>query len=226
MPFPQAAVDDLLAKCHRRCCVCHRFCGIKIETDHIVQKGKGGRDTINNAIALCFECHAEVHLYNDKHPRGRKYHPNELKRHKKQWLQTCKRFPHMLSEPLGQTDGGPLSGMLTELEFNLLLMRTSMLGTSVWSGTSMWGCPFEIYQFQRAVSDGILSLLDDSLREMIMHTYADIKNVNHQLEITSRLHPSDREASYRQITTMSLTINLLESIQQTIQKLCDFLAQK
>ena len=67
----------------------------------------------------------------------------------------------MLSEPLGQTDGGPLSGMLTELEFNLLLMRTSMLGTSVWSGTSMWGCPFEIYQFQRAVSDGILSLLDD-----------------------------------------------------------------
>jgi hypothetical protein len=100
-----------------------------------------------------------------------------------------------------------------------------MSGTGM-PGMTVWGCPFEIYQFQRAVSDGILSLLDDSLREKIMHTYAGIKNVNHQLEITARLQPSDREASYRQITTMSLTINLSESIRQTVQQLYYFLAQK
>lgn len=213
MPFSPDAVDDLLVKCHRRCCICHRFCGIKMETDHIVQKGKGGRDTINNAIALCFECHAEVHLYNDKHPRGRKYHPNELRRHKKQWLQICKRFPHALSEPLKEAGGGPLSGLLTELEFNLLLF-------------GVWGCPFDTYQFQRSVSDGILSLLDDSLKNKIMLTYALIKNANHQMETTSRLHPSDFAAAMRELTTTRLLKDLHETIRGTTQKLSEFLAQK
>lgn len=213
MPFPTKAVDDLLAKCHRRCCICHRFCGIKIETDHIVQEGDGGGNNIDNAIALCFECHAEVHLYNDKHPRGRKYHPYELKRHKKQWLEICKRFPHVLSEPLQHADGGPLSGLLTELEFNHLLIN-------------VWGCPFEAYQFQRAVSDGILSLLDDSLRETIMRTYASIKNVNHQLETLSQLHPTEIETNIRKLATSQLIVNIDESILKTIQKLGNFLAQK
>jgi hypothetical protein len=215
MPFPQKAVDDLLAKCHRRCCVCHRFCGVKVETDHILPKGDGGEDTITNAIALCFNCHAEVHLYNDRHARGRKYRPNELKLHKEQWLRICKKFPHRLSEPLEQADGGPLSGLLTELEFNQRL-----------ADMNAWGCPLETYQFQRAVSDGILSLLGDLLRETIMHTYAQIKILNHHQEIYSRLHPSDTEASERATLITSLTKDVSKSIQGTIQKLNDFLAQK
>ena len=28
--FPQKDVDNLLTACHRRCCICHRFCGVKI----------------------------------------------------------------------------------------------------------------------------------------------------------------------------------------------------
>lgn len=38
-----------------------------METDHIIPDGQGGSNTIDNAIPLCFECHAKVHLYNDKY---------------------------------------------------------------------------------------------------------------------------------------------------------------
>ena len=31
-----------------------------METDHIVQAADGGLDTIDNAIPVCFECHAEI----------------------------------------------------------------------------------------------------------------------------------------------------------------------
>ena len=78
MTFPRDQVSELLARRHRRCCVCHRFCGVKIETDHIKPKEQGGGDSIENAIPVCFECHAEIHSYNDKHPRGRKFLPEDL----------------------------------------------------------------------------------------------------------------------------------------------------
>jgi 5-methylcytosine-specific restriction endonuclease McrA len=67
MGFPQTEADELLAQCHRRCCICHRFCGIKMELDHIIPREQNGSDTIDNAIPLCFECHAEVQdiLFNE-----------------------------------------------------------------------------------------------------------------------------------------------------------------
>ncbi len=48
--------------------ICHRYCGVKIELDHIKPRADGGEDDIDNAIAVCFECHAEIYLYNDRHP--------------------------------------------------------------------------------------------------------------------------------------------------------------
>ena len=57
MGFPRDEVSKLLAACHRRCCICHRFCGVKIETDHIVPGHEGGPDDIDNAIPVCFECY-------------------------------------------------------------------------------------------------------------------------------------------------------------------------
>jgi HNH endonuclease len=75
MGFNRAEADALLVACHRRCCVCHRFCGFKMELHHMDQGSESEDDSIENAIPLCFECHAEVQLYNDSHPRGRKFHP-------------------------------------------------------------------------------------------------------------------------------------------------------
>src|SRR5262245_36596228 len=123
--FPQKDVDDLLVKCHRRCCICHRFCGVKIETDHITPREQGGSDTIDNAIPLCFECHAEIHSYNDKHPRGRKFHPNELKTHKEQWLEICRNNPAIFLNANRNSDVGPLQSLIDELEFNMVVSQQS-----------------------------------------------------------------------------------------------------
>ncbi|MGA9151343.1 MAG: HNH endonuclease [Candidatus Nitrosopolaris sp.] len=178
MPFKQEEVDDLLVSCHRRCCICHRFCCIKIETDHMLSKSENGPDSIDNAIPVCFECHAEIHLYNNKHPRGRKYHAEELKKHKKQWLEICKASPHSLIDHPNPADGGPLTSLITELEFNHVV-------------AGLKGCLFETYQFQHAVSEGILSLLDEELRDAILLTYAQIKLANQKQLNQGKLHPSE-----------------------------------
>ena len=170
MGFRQKDVDDLLVRCKRSCCICHRFCGIKIETDHIVQESEGGSNSIDNAIALCFECHAEVHLYNDKHPRGRKYHPNELKKHKVLWLRICKKTRNDPNRSTRAEDPGPLYTLLSELEFNrIVTTRFSDLPEL---------CPLETQQFQRAMSEGIFSVVDETLRDDIMVTYGHIKTAN------------------------------------------------
>lgn len=117
--FNRDEVSKLLADCHRRCCICHRFCGVKMETDHMVPSAEGGTHEIENAIPVCFECHAEIHCYNDKHPRGRKFTTIELQEHKKQWLEICKSMPTAFIDSPRDKDAGPLYGMLNELEFNL-----------------------------------------------------------------------------------------------------------
>lgn len=45
-----------------------------------------GPNTEENGIPLCFDCHAEVKAYDPKHPKGRKFTPSELKRHRDQWF--------------------------------------------------------------------------------------------------------------------------------------------
>jgi len=56
-----------------------------MELNHIVQASSGGEWTLENAIPLCFDCHAEVGHYNVQHPKGLKFTPTELKRHRDNW---------------------------------------------------------------------------------------------------------------------------------------------
>jgi len=86
MGFPQHIVEDLLVKAARHCCVCREHKGIKLEVHHIVPRSRGGTDDPDNGIPLCFDCHAEVETYNDQHPRGRKFHPSELRKHRDEWF--------------------------------------------------------------------------------------------------------------------------------------------
>jgi hypothetical protein len=50
-----------------------------------VPESKGGLDVLDNAIPLCFDCHAEVEHYNPQHPKGRKFTESELKGHRDAW---------------------------------------------------------------------------------------------------------------------------------------------
>lgn len=176
MPFSDKEAIELLAQCHRRCCICHRFCGFKMELDHIDPKGENGPDTIDNAIPVCFECHAEIHAYNDKHPRGRKYRPEELKKHKEQWLELCKSSAAFLASMPPRTDVGPFQALMDELEFNRAVATTAD-DLPVIGAIAL----FEVVMFDRCVSEGILSLLKPELKQTLIDAYVVLKRLNTQI---------------------------------------------
>ena len=171
--FPKDEAEKLLARCHRRCCICHRFCGVKMELDHMHPAGEGGPSTIDNAIPLCFECHAEVHAYNDKHPRGRKFQPSELELHKEQWLKFCDQNPGALAQISIDSTVGPLQALLDELSFNGELTRRV--------SSELLGCPFADEQFRRALGTGAVGVLPDPVQSAVYAAYADMGRANHFL---------------------------------------------
>lgn len=85
MSFPAKVKEDALVASGRHCCLCHRFCGFKIEVHHIKLESEGGENSFDNSIALCFDCHADMRSYDAKHPKGVKYTENELRRHRDAW---------------------------------------------------------------------------------------------------------------------------------------------
>lgn len=91
MPFPPEVREQALVAAARHCCVCHRYKGVKVEVHHIVPESKGGTDDIDNAIALCFDCHTDAGHYNPGHPRGTKFSPAELRRAREAWHEIVQR---------------------------------------------------------------------------------------------------------------------------------------
>ena len=87
MSFPPQVAEAALLDCGRHCCLCHRFCGTKLELHHIIPVEAKGDDSYENCIPLCFDCHAEVKAYNPKHPKGRKYTVSELTAHRDRWYE-------------------------------------------------------------------------------------------------------------------------------------------
>lgn len=78
---------EVLIRAARHCCVCHRYAGLKVEVHHIKQRSKGGTDSLQNAIALCFDCYTDAGHYNSDHPRGTKFSPSELVLARDRWYE-------------------------------------------------------------------------------------------------------------------------------------------
>ncbi len=85
MPFAPKIKEDALLASARRCAVCKKYNGVGVEVHHIVAEASGGPNTFDNAIVLCFDCHMSAGHYNAKHPRGTKFSPSELRRHRDDW---------------------------------------------------------------------------------------------------------------------------------------------
>jgi len=96
--FSPKVKEEILSDTIRHCCVCHRYAGLNVEVHHIKPSASGGPDTYENAIAVCFDCHANAGHYNPKHPKGTKYSPSELKIAKDKWINIVKE--HKISEPI------------------------------------------------------------------------------------------------------------------------------
>ena len=90
MGFPETVEVAALAACERCCCICHKFCGTKIELHHIKQKADGGEDTFENCIPLCFDCHADMGKADPRHPKGKHYSAKELIQHRDNWYEKVK----------------------------------------------------------------------------------------------------------------------------------------
>lgn len=90
MAFPLEVKEKALLACGRHCCICHKFCGLKIEMHHIKHVSEGGSNSFDNCIPLCLECHADMRSYDYKHPKGIKYTQSELKAHRDNWYEKIK----------------------------------------------------------------------------------------------------------------------------------------
>ena len=84
--WPRHIKEEALVACGRRCCICHIFCGTKIELHHIIAENEEGPSTLDNCIPLCFNCHADVGHYNPAHPKGTKFSSTELRGHRDKWF--------------------------------------------------------------------------------------------------------------------------------------------
>ena len=85
MPFSVEIRERVLLAAARHCCVCRRYKGVLLEVHHITPESKGGKDIYENAIALCFECHAWAGHYFSGHPKGSKYSPEQICAAREQW---------------------------------------------------------------------------------------------------------------------------------------------
>lgn len=94
----------ILQWCGRHCCLCGKFAGIEIEIAHL----ENHSSDIDDAIPLCFDCHAAIGDHNAKHPRGKKYSIRELKARRDQIYD--KHTSHLCS---------PIHYRLTQEEYGL-----------------------------------------------------------------------------------------------------------
>jgi len=170
-----------------------------MEIDHIIQKANEGPSDIENGIAVCFECHAEIHSYNVNHPRGRKFHSEELRHHKEQWLTICASQPTIFAtvQPF-EAGVGPLQSLVDELEFNIAVSKHT--------ARDVQGCLFMDDQFRRAIEQGAIAILKEDLKHALIEAYRVIGRANqHVLSIMH--HEVESEAWARAVNRASTSIH-------------------
>jgi hypothetical protein len=146
-----------------------------MEIDHIDQAADDGGNERENAIPVCFDCHAEIHSYNPRHPKGRKFTPAELRGHRDQWLELCRTRPEILVAAPRDMDVGPLQALLNELEFN------AVVSSKVTQQER--GCLFKDQQFDRAIRQGAVWVLDEAIKRAVLDAYAAIGRANGLLAV-------------------------------------------
>lgn len=144
---------------------------------HIIPKAEGGPDTIENAIPVCLDCHAEIESRSNM---GRRFTPDELRHHRDRWFATVGDHPEVLIRAAQtQTDTGPLEALLAELEFNRI---------AVFDGTLQENFPvLATEQFKRAIATNALAALPSGIRESVHRVYGLMVRVNYHFEEMARM---------------------------------------
>jgi hypothetical protein len=82
--FSEEVKRKVLLWSYRHCCICGKSCGLDIEIAHINPAKKRNAGDIDNAIPVCYHCHADLGRYFTKHPKGTKYKDEEIKKRRDQ----------------------------------------------------------------------------------------------------------------------------------------------
>jgi hypothetical protein len=134
---------------------------------HIVPEAQHGSDDIDNAIPVCFDCHAEIESRSNM---GRHFSKEELQEHKRRWLEICRERPEVLVHSSRQnSQSGPLEALLSELEYNEVLVTGDDHRNDY--------VTLAAGQFDRAIAANALSSLEPTVQEQIFRTYKLITGI-------------------------------------------------
>lgn len=181
---------------------------------HIIPEAKGGSGDYDNGIPVCLDCHAEIE---SKSNMGRKFTADELRHHRERWMQTIRDHPDVVvraSQTLTET--GPLEALFSEMEFN----RTAIVG-----GVDDPYPPLTVRQFERAIATNALAALDESTRDSILRTYAEIYRLNYHFVELAQM-PDRKRPEYRYTTKFrnKLKMRLQQSISEAMRMLSEALS--
>ena len=83
--FAPKVRQKCLLWCARHCCLCGKNCRLDIEIHHLEDALPVGKlNGIDNAIPVCYQCHADLERSKANSPRGSKYIIEELKARREQ----------------------------------------------------------------------------------------------------------------------------------------------
>lgn len=172
MPFPVDEREKALVSCGRHCCLCHKYCGLKIEVHHIVQESEGGGNILENAIPLCFDCHADMRSYDHKHPKGTKFTTTELAKHRDNWYSKIKSSPGLINrDDSTKSDSELAKRILALLPFDgaIKFIRHNNFGGFMFKSSSL----DELFNFASLVKEDPLFEFIDADLEGIKSNLAD-----------------------------------------------------
>jgi hypothetical protein len=171
--------------------------------------------SIKNAIPVCFDCHAEIHAYNPKHPRGRRFTGEELRMHKEQWLQVCETRPEIFVMASRNVDIGPIQGLLDELDYNLVISKDVELGFQ-----------YHDEQLDRAIREGVLSSLEEDLRQKLSIAYGWISRANEAVRNYNNQDSRDHALGFIAPKVFASVQAAIPHIQNARDRLLEFVASE
>lgn len=161
MTWPTEVKNIALLACARHCCICHKFCGTKIELHHMKLKSEGGTEEFENCIPLCFDCHSDQSSYDYKHPKGTKYTAAELNLHRGSWFDRIKStsftLPSDTFEPQDRKTFADISNLL-KWDGVIYFLKQHDFGNSFYSSKLDM-----LYEYQNRAFDPSFEFFDAEL---------------------------------------------------------------
>lgn len=223
MSFPPSVKEKALVASQRSCCICHKFCGLKIELHHIELKGEGGTDTFENCIPLCFDCHSDQRSYDFKHPKGTKYTTSELLAHRDNWYKKVKSTNYYSLFP----DYNQLDCQISK-EIKEILPWD---GSIDFLKSHPFGSPFNesylggLFSFARRCDDPTFEFYDADLEKFRKYLLVEIKSF---LDLSAEIHVAhDRNPNILQIPrewsaiNYKLKIEAAKRLESQANKVCE-----